>query len=199
MEVSRRDFVKMVGAGAAVAGMGSMLPVRAAGAASAARPATAPMPKAMAENIRWRLQVPDSTDPLAAETVQIAPNMEPVIPHSQQAAAASPDLPSWASPSAISDVFAVRNVPAPRYSLDGGTVPAGVSPAKALHDAGVDVLPAAEQRRPHLVPDPGAGATSASGLRAKQRSSTGRPPIRCSWMMRSSASGVQPRYQVPSG
>jgi hypothetical protein len=53
---------------------------------------------------------------------------------------ASPDLPSWTGPSAISDVFAVRNVPAPRYSLDGGTVPAGVSPAEALHDAGVDVL-----------------------------------------------------------
>jgi len=53
---------------------------------------------------------------------------------------ASPELPSWNSPSAISDVFAVRNVPAPGYSLDGGTVPAGVSPAEALHDAGVDVL-----------------------------------------------------------
>lgn len=38
----------------------------------------------------------------------------------------SPELPSWTGPSAISNVFAVRNVPAPRYSLDGGTVPAGV-------------------------------------------------------------------------
>lgn len=53
---------------------------------------------------------------------------------------ASPELPTWTSPSAISDVFAVRNVPAPRYSLDGGTVPGGVSPAEALHDAGVDAL-----------------------------------------------------------
>lgn len=52
---------------------------------------------------------------------------------------ASPDLPSWNSPSAISDVFAVRNVPAPRHSLDGGTVPAGVSPTEALRDASVDV------------------------------------------------------------
>jgi len=52
----------------------------------------------------------------------------------------SPELPFWTGPSAISNVFAVRNVPAPRYSLDGGTVPAGVSPAEALHDAGVDAL-----------------------------------------------------------
>ena len=52
----------------------------------------------------------------------------------------SPELPSWTSPSAISDVFAVRNVPAPRYSLDGGTVPAGVAPADVLRDAGVDAL-----------------------------------------------------------
>ncbi len=53
---------------------------------------------------------------------------------------ASPELPSWTSPSAISDVFAVRNVPGPPYSLNGGTVPVGVSPAEALHDAGVDAL-----------------------------------------------------------
>ena len=38
-----------------------------------------------------------------------------------------------------------------------------------------------------------------SGLRAKHRSSTVRPPIRCSWMMRSAFSGVTFRYHVPSG
>jgi hypothetical protein len=53
---------------------------------------------------------------------------------------ASPELPSWTSPYAVSDVFAVRNVPVPGYSLDGGTVPAGVEPADALHDTGVDAL-----------------------------------------------------------
>jgi hypothetical protein len=53
---------------------------------------------------------------------------------------ASPDLPSWTSPSAVSDVFVVHNVPHPRHSLDGGTVPSGVSPAEALRDAGVDAL-----------------------------------------------------------
>jgi len=37
------------------------------------------------------------------------------------------------------------------------------------------------------------------GLRAKARSSTGRPCTRCSWMIRSRASGVQERYHIPSG
>ncbi|HSN78326.1 MAG TPA: sulfatase-like hydrolase/transferase [Anaerolineae bacterium] len=92
MEVSRRDFVKMVGAGAAVAGMSGMLPARMAGAAGAASPAAAPLPKEMEVNIRWRQEAGDITDPLAAQTVQIAPNMEPVIPHDDQAAAAQKKL-----------------------------------------------------------------------------------------------------------
>jgi len=37
------------------------------------------------------------------------------------------------------------------------------------------------------------------GFRAKHKSSTIRPPMRCSWMMRSAASGVTVRYHVPSG
>jgi len=53
---------------------------------------------------------------------------------------ASPTLPAWTSPSAVSDVFAVTNVPTPTISLEGGTIPGGVSPAEALHDAGVDAL-----------------------------------------------------------
>jgi hypothetical protein len=53
---------------------------------------------------------------------------------------ASPDLPAWTSPEAVSDVFAVTNVPTPTISLDGGSIPAGVSPAEALHDGGVDAL-----------------------------------------------------------
>lgn len=92
MEVSRRDFVKMVGAGAAVAGMGGVLPARMAGAAGAASPAAAPLPKEMEVNLRWRQEAGDITDPLAAQTVQIAPNMEPVIPHDDQAAAAQKKL-----------------------------------------------------------------------------------------------------------
>ena len=61
-----------------------------------------------------------------------------VIPST--AGRSTPELPAWTSPSAISDVFAVHSVPVPRYSLDGGVVPGGVSPAEALADAGVDAL-----------------------------------------------------------
>lgn len=53
---------------------------------------------------------------------------------------ASLDLPAWTSPDAISDVFAVTNVPTPTVSLDGGVIPQGVSAADALHGDGVDAL-----------------------------------------------------------
>lgn len=92
MEISRRDFVKLCGAGAAMVGMGRVLPAGVVDAASGARPPAAPLPRAMENNIRGRLQIPDSTDPLAAATVQIAPNMEPVIPHEDQAAEAKKKL-----------------------------------------------------------------------------------------------------------
>jgi len=52
-------------------------------------------------------------------------------------------LPAWTSPSAVSDVFAVPNVPVPQCSLDGGTLPTTPpcnSAAYALHDDGVDAL-----------------------------------------------------------
>lgn len=48
--------------------------------------------------------------------------------------------PSWVSPSAVSDVFLVRNVPAPVYSLDEGILPGGVNPGEAFRDAGIDML-----------------------------------------------------------
>ncbi len=54
--------------------------------------------------------------------------------------AASPTLPAWTSDSAVSNVFAITNVPEPQYTLDGGSIPSGVSPAEALHDDGVDAL-----------------------------------------------------------
>jgi hypothetical protein len=54
--------------------------------------------------------------------------------------AASPSLPGWVSPGGISNVFAVTNVPAPLYSLAGGSIPSGVPPEVALRDAGVDAL-----------------------------------------------------------
>jgi arylsulfatase len=94
MEVSRRDFVKLVGAGAAVAGLGSVLPARATEAAVAASPPAAPlpMPSLLELDLEQRLQVGGSTDPLAAETVQIAENMEPVILHEDQVAEAQDKL-----------------------------------------------------------------------------------------------------------
>jgi hypothetical protein len=45
----------------------------------------------------------------------------------------------------------------------------------------------------------GAGPYGFSVLRAKHRSLTMRPPIKCSWMMRSTFSGVTSRYHAPSG
>jgi 5-methylcytosine-specific restriction endonuclease McrA len=47
----------------------------------------------------------------------------------------------------------------------------------------------------------GSGSTRppASGWDVITNSATGTPPIRCSWMMRSRTSGVQLRYQTPSG
>jgi uncharacterized repeat protein (TIGR01451 family) len=56
------------------------------------------------------------------------------------ALAESPDLPGWTSPTAVSDVFAITNVPEPEHSLDGGTIPGGVSADEAFHDDGVDSL-----------------------------------------------------------
>jgi arylsulfatase len=46
----------------------------------------------MASDIKMRLQVPGSTDPLAAETIQPVESMEPFIPHDDQAAEAKKKL-----------------------------------------------------------------------------------------------------------
>lgn len=48
-------------------------------------------------------------------------------------------LPSWTSPTAKSDIFVVQDIPAPRYSLAGGTLPPGPSD-QILRDAGIDAL-----------------------------------------------------------
>jgi hypothetical protein len=56
---------------------------------------------------------------------------------------ASPILPSWTSPGAVSDVFVASDVPVPQCSLDGGTLP-GDPPCNnaeyTLHDDGMDAL-----------------------------------------------------------
>ncbi len=52
-------------------------------------------------------------------------------------------LPGWTSPTAVSDVFVVQDVPVPECSLDGGTLPGTApcnDPSYALRDAGVDRL-----------------------------------------------------------
>jgi arylsulfatase len=46
------------------------------------------MPRKMEADIQRRLEASGGTDPLVAKTVQIAQNMEPVIPHDDQAAVA---------------------------------------------------------------------------------------------------------------
>jgi hypothetical protein len=55
-------------------------------------------------------------------------------------AATTIEIPSWENPAAISDVFVVRDVPPPVHSLDGGSLPTGVSADEAFSDAGIDSL-----------------------------------------------------------
>jgi hypothetical protein len=49
------------------------------------------------------------------------------------------ELPSWTSATAKSDIFVVKDIPAPPYSLAGGTLPLG-TPEKILRDAGIEAL-----------------------------------------------------------
>ena len=57
-----------------------------------ASPAAARLAKVLASTLQQRLQEAEPFDPLVAQTVQIAANMEPVIPHDDQAAAAQKKL-----------------------------------------------------------------------------------------------------------
>ena len=92
MKISRRDFLKTMGIGAAAAGLGSAAQATPGHARTGAETASMPMPKMLEANFSMRLQASDPTDPLAARTVQIAENMEPVIPHDAQAAEAKKKL-----------------------------------------------------------------------------------------------------------
>ena len=92
MELSRRDFFKTLGLGAAAAGLGGALKAAPAKASTLSGPIMMPMPEMEAANFLKRLQEPEPTDPLAAEWVQIAENMEPVVPHDEQAAEAKKKL-----------------------------------------------------------------------------------------------------------
>lgn len=64
-------------------------------------------------------------------------------------AQAAVTLHSWRSASAISDVFAVTNIPVPSCSLASGSLPSSgtcATPAKAFQDAGVEALVGLMQR-----------------------------------------------------
>ena len=56
------------------------------------------------------------------------------------------ELPSWRSATAKSDIFVVKDIPAPRYSLAGGTLPSGPSDL-ILRDAGIEALVALMDRQ----------------------------------------------------
>ena len=96
MKLSRRDFFKSLGLGAAAAGLSNLARAKPAAASAGTGPIAMPMPEVLVEDLKKRLQVPGSTDPLAAETVVIAENMEPVIPHDEQAAEAQKKLAALA-------------------------------------------------------------------------------------------------------
>ncbi len=96
MNLSRRDFLKTLGLGAAAAGIGSVARVAPVQASAGGGLRTMAMPDALAANIIRRLQVPGSIDPLAAETIQPVESMEPFIPHDDQAAEAKKKLDALA-------------------------------------------------------------------------------------------------------
>ena len=113
MGLSRRDFVKKMGTGTVLTGLSGMagsVPVKAQTAAAGT---SIPLPKELEAQLQQRLEPPlfarsagsglklyaegnTNTDPLAAETVQVAPNLEPVILHPDQGAAAQAKLAALA-------------------------------------------------------------------------------------------------------
>jgi hypothetical protein len=84
MKLSRRNFAKLCGTSAALAGLGVGVRARPAGAEAAAEMAAIPLPAKLERELARRLL--HAKDPLAAKTVPIAENMEPGIPHPEQEA-----------------------------------------------------------------------------------------------------------------
>lgn len=128
MGLSRRDFLKTVGLGAAAAGLGSAAQTRPAQARASAGLAAAPMPRTMEINLSGRLQNGDSTDPLAAKTVRIAENMEPVILHEGQASEVKKKLEALAKKTGKKPnilIFLMDNVGYGDFGINGGGLLAG--------------------------------------------------------------------------
>ena len=98
MKITRRDFIRTMGLGVAATGIGSVVGMSPAQAAAAGKLdlESAELPEALAANLRRRLQVPNSTDPLAAEVLVVNDHMEPAIPHDDQAAEAKKKLDALA-------------------------------------------------------------------------------------------------------
>ena len=92
MKLSRRDFTKLCGASAVALGVGAGLRPERADASARPEMAASPLPKELEADLLRRLEADGGTDPLTAKTVQIAENMEPVIPHDEQLATAREKL-----------------------------------------------------------------------------------------------------------
>ncbi len=91
---------------------------------------------------RWRRAAPLRAALAAALCLLLATLQGSLVAPAQPIRAAA-TLPAWTSATAVSDVFAVTDAPAPTCSLDGGdlpTTPPCSDPATALHDDAVDAL-----------------------------------------------------------
>ena len=132
MKLTRRDFFRGVGAGTALAGLSSMARPAPAAAKTAARSTAAPMSRSMMREMESgllaRLQADEVADPLVAQTVEIAPNMEKVILHDNQAAAAQKKLAdlekkTGKKPNIL--IFLMDNVGYGDVGINGGGLLAG--------------------------------------------------------------------------
>jgi len=127
MQISRRDFVKICGASTAIAGLGPVVNAAPAAAAAHAKPA-ARMSTLLESDLLQRMEAGELTDPSAAVTVPIAPNMEPVIPHAAQASAVKEKLAALQAktgkrPNIL--IFLMDNVGYGDIGLNGGGLLAG--------------------------------------------------------------------------
>ena len=99
-----------------------------AGAKAADGPISIPMPENVKTDLKKRLQTPTPTDPLAAETLMVAENMEPASRMTKQAAEAKKKLDALAKktgkkPNVL--IFLMDNVGYGDLGINGGGLMAG--------------------------------------------------------------------------